>query len=267
MIHIILLLIAILTILIIILIKNRKYSYINKENFPEIIDKNFVNNFFKGNVWVINLENRKDKKYRIDKILKKINIDFNFFKAIEGEKKCKDLTAGEIGCSKSHRAIWKNSLDNDMEWTLIFEDDIYIPETITQESFGWAMKESYFENNNPLIIYFGHCGSQYKNPISNFNKNISISKCNALCNHAYAIHKNVIKKLLEYTNDLCKDPIDISIKKFFQNKNNSFCVFLDRKQISKDEYGEGIVLQNRDTNSDVRKREYEEGQGKGVIIN
>jgi GR25 family glycosyltransferase involved in LPS biosynthesis len=232
------------------------YSLTNKWKCDLLVSEpnnNFINDFFQDNVQVINLKTRPDKLKTIKTTLDKLNINFNVFEAIKGVKICEYLKMGETGCAQSHRAIWQSSLEKDAEWTLILEDDIVIPKGITQETFGWVLRECTFGFRDPFIIYFGHCGVNERK-IDNYffnKKDIYVSNCVATCMHAYAINKKVLKKLLDYSNDFCRAPIDIIMRQFSESYiDNIFCVSMKKYKLSKQEFGDGIVLQKRNTTSD-----------------
>lgn len=96
-------------------------------------------------VFVINLERDLERRHSIEKQLKTLNLNFEFFKAYYG----KDLTPGElskhfnpkrayrnysyklspahIGCSLSHVMLYKKIIDNNIAVACIFEDDIVLP--------------------------------------------------------------------------------------------------------------------------------------------
>lgn len=87
-------------------------------------------------VFVINLEREIDKKNRIIIECEKLNLNFDIYNAIDGNKLSKDflsenvldygnnfLTNGEIGCSLSHINLYKKIVNDKLPYALILEDD------------------------------------------------------------------------------------------------------------------------------------------------
>ena len=68
----------------------------------------------------------------------------------------RDLTKGEIGCYLSHRKIWQNMIDENIDRALILEDDISVKKeiieclNIAEQSQGWdVIKVADAENITP----------------------------------------------------------------------------------------------------------------------
>lgn len=95
----------------------------------------------KFNTYVLSLIDEKNRRENIEQQLRKKNITFEFFDAIDLRTKEKDhilsiyspelakkflhreLTINEVACAKSHIEIYKNIISSDHYWTLILEDD------------------------------------------------------------------------------------------------------------------------------------------------
>ena len=104
-------------------------------------------------IFVINLENAKEKRKKMISILNSISnkyltyefdyeFDYEFFKAIDGKQlqpheyninldwynPCDNThtTLGEVGCSISHYYLWKKIIDENIENAIILEDDVEI---------------------------------------------------------------------------------------------------------------------------------------------
>ena len=101
-----------------------------------------MNNIFKK-IFVINLERNADRREHVSKIMSENNIDFEFFKAVDGksifpdnESRLKFIeenfldcnkwqpSVGQIGCWLSHVEIWKKIVSENISSCLILEDDI-----------------------------------------------------------------------------------------------------------------------------------------------
>ncbi len=101
-------------------------------------------------IFIINLLRDVDKKNHIIKILKPLNLSYEFFEAVDGKQLSesainkiydskaakkengKDLTVGEIGCSLSHLGIYKQMLAEDIKQAIILEDDAIIEDGFLQ---------------------------------------------------------------------------------------------------------------------------------------
>ena len=89
-------------------------------------------------VYVINLDRHKLRRKRITNNLSKLNINFEFIKAIDGQNSNIDyslvnsifydpnglFTKGIICCALSHRKAWKTFLDSGAKTALFLEDDV-----------------------------------------------------------------------------------------------------------------------------------------------
>jgi GR25 family glycosyltransferase involved in LPS biosynthesis len=71
------------------------------------------------NTFIINLEERADRKEKSVKQVEKISDDITIFKAIK-------FTPGYIGCSASHIEVLKKAIELNLEYIMICEDDIVI---------------------------------------------------------------------------------------------------------------------------------------------
>jgi GR25 family glycosyltransferase involved in LPS biosynthesis len=239
-------------------------DYENDCPVPVLTD-NFITDYFKDNVWYINLDKRKDRNENVIKQFDRLNIRTRRFSAIDAEnneivnmefnKKNTKLSKREIACTLSHRYIWEYIVQNKIPWTLIFEDDIYIPEEITQKQFGEGMIESICGKRNPQIIFFGACldKNNYLFPHNKFFT-IKVTNTKPNCMHAYAITWRMAEKLLK-NNTINDIPIDTKICEEVCNQNLCTLVSpLFKIKNEEDYFGSGIVRQNRyKYKSDLRK--------------
>ena len=245
-------------------------EYENDCEVPVLSD-NFITDYFKDNVFYINLDKDVDRNENVLNQFNKLKIKAQRFSAINGiddeivneefNKENTKITKNEIACTLSHRRIWENIVKNKTPWTLIFEDDIFIQEGITQKQFGEGMIESLCGKRNTQIVFFGAClniDRYIKQQNLFFSVKVNNTKPN--CTHAYAITWRMAKKLLENTvindkpidvkicNDVCNNNLCTIVSSKF--KNNTYSFFNDVLSsigLYKNEYfGDGIVLQNRD---------------------
>lgn len=98
------------------------------------------------NVYMINLDRRKDRRVNMFAIFDELNVQFEWVKAVDGKKDVNEeyiqenhiemmpdfsepyhsrpLTFGEIGCFMSHYNVWKDVLDKGYNEVIVLEDDI-----------------------------------------------------------------------------------------------------------------------------------------------
>lgn len=80
-------------------------------------------------VYVLNLQSRQDRRdtwiLLADKLILLKN-KLQIFKAIDGRLVLNQTTLkpGELGCSMSHAAIWRDALKKNYKYILVFEDDV-----------------------------------------------------------------------------------------------------------------------------------------------
>ena len=95
--------------------------------------------------FIINLKESADRRQYMIEEMKKTNLQYEFFDAVSGKdiknieevydheyavtKAGSPLNLGEIGCAMSHLLIYKKMIDENIERTLILEDDIIITPT------------------------------------------------------------------------------------------------------------------------------------------
>lgn len=71
------------------------------------------------NIFYINLEHRTDRKENVENELKKMGWNnYTRFNAIKHEN-------GLVGCAMSHLKILKDAKENDLDYVVVIEDDIY----------------------------------------------------------------------------------------------------------------------------------------------
>jgi GR25 family glycosyltransferase involved in LPS biosynthesis len=80
--------------------------------------------------YCINLERRPDRKENAQAQFENYGIEnVEFFRATDGRAEAPDgifITRPEWGCSDSHIRIWRDIVQNNHEYALIFEDDVII---------------------------------------------------------------------------------------------------------------------------------------------
>lgn len=175
----------------------------------------FINSNLKNNIWIINLDKSIDRMSRIKKNFDKYGIKFNRFSAIYGKNLskryiknnvnflCKSVLCnyGTIGCAISHKTLWKQLIDSNEDFYIIFEDDI----EINNKTFDIINKIIPFLNNKELDIDYinlncinsGYLIHKTKFSIDNYE--FSKPYLPLLCN-SYIITKKGACKLIDAIN-------------------------------------------------------------------
>lgn len=135
---------------------------------------------------VINLDKDVDRKISIEEQFNKQKIEFTFIKGVYGSKLVKKglqnfSTNGQLGCFSSHRNAWKRIKKEKIEYAVVCEDDIEIPNNFIGELEKILEK---YEDKNWEIITFNKIIGIYP-----FNK--FITSC------CYLINGKHIDKLLK----------------------------------------------------------------------
>jgi GR25 family glycosyltransferase involved in LPS biosynthesis len=94
-------------------------SYLEEQN------KSVLNKFI-DQVYVINLERRKDRLEHIKKEFDKFNILFKRFNAIDGKEYGDDVKSAQLACLRSHVGVIKDALKKGYDKIAVFEDDIIL---------------------------------------------------------------------------------------------------------------------------------------------
>lgn len=129
-----------------------------------------LNSFFK-NIYVINLDRRKDK---YDEFNERLSPFFDTssiirFSAVDGlTLNTKNKRKGEVGCNMSYRQLWKNIIDDnsitDDDVIMTFEDDVFIndPVNFINDFTDSIIKFKQIEKKNKLLYIGGRFNNKYK---------------------------------------------------------------------------------------------------------
>jgi glycosyl transferase family 25 len=164
-----------------------------------------------NNIWVINLDNSKDRLENIKNNFRSLGIKFNRFSAVYGktlpidvlEEKTNDLcrnflcTFGIIGCALSHKYLWQQLVNDSMtDKYLILEDDVVLTETSVDIIRKLEEKINKYKIDY-LNLYCANIGCQLK------SVEFEIDGCKfgkpyfPLTTSGYIITKEGARKLLE----------------------------------------------------------------------
>jgi len=171
-------------------------------------------------VYLINLDKRKDRLLNATKELSELNLLFERFSAVDGDKEHIDWHIDPVhannpnyGWNKYSAAlaettirIIRDAIEKNYKHILIFEDDIQFEKNTVNE-----LKKAIFPKDPWHFFYFGAFHSKLP---SYYNS--TVIKLNfSLCLHAYAVHSSIFK---EYLNKLeaRNMPIDWVVATHFQ---------------------------------------------------
>lgn len=193
-----------------------------------------------NSVYIINGKDYVDRYNRTTDILKKMKLNnYKIWEAVfpknkqftmnKKEHEC-SLKIGALGCTKSHRTLWKHIYENHKgnEWVIIFEDDITMPKRLKPTKITKLMKQYMIKGTKEKsdIIYFGYCWGY-------------------LCTHAYAVTPKSAKILYDNTYDCIVDnPKSIDEQMNILRKNNIVKILkaesYEKKETS---WAEGLIHQ------------------------
>jgi GR25 family glycosyltransferase involved in LPS biosynthesis len=158
-----------------------------------------TNYSFFDDIICINLEQRPDRKINSETIFKKYNIPARIMTVKKHEK------GGRYGCFDSHIKILKEAYEKNLEYILVFEDDIIATEYNSEKNISEAI--NFMKNNKEWdIFYLGFSViKDSKNGVSTILDAEYISeniiKYNPYFTHALCYNKASIKKILDNYED------------------------------------------------------------------
>lgn len=191
-----------------------------------------LNSFF-DKIYVINLERRKDRYLQVCAELNKYQIDFEIFKAIDGnpgiilsdDHPLKNKP-GAVGCVLSHVKILEEAKKLNLKNVLILEDDVeFYPDYI--EKFKKAASD--LPSDWDLFYLSGNTDSD---KLQHFSGNIF--RCfGTFTTHAYAVNNNMFDEIIEGQLKL-EHPADVFYNKITLPKCKGYIIrpYLCRQRAS-----------------------------------
>ena len=120
---------------------------------------------------------------------------------------------GLAGCASSHMNLWRYIVEENIEWTLVLEDDAHLHPEFPQLFRSYCAKVPV----DAKIVYLGHCGINHEELGSK-----NVVRHAAMCTHAYLISRGGAEYLLN--NILPVDqPIDIAMVEHFYETEAEGC--------------------------------------------
>lgn len=175
--------------------------------------ENTLENIFNKKIksFVIHLEMSKDRLKLIDNLSQKTKTNINIIDAIDGSvhldepHRCPYRCSvecinnnhyrgkGEIGCLLSHLKIWKNMIDNNIDYAIIYEDDCYFSGSLEQLQEVLNTEKELLVKYDGLLL--GTIG--YRNTQIRINNNLCIFD-SFDGTHAMLISNNMASKLIQF---------------------------------------------------------------------
>ena len=173
--------------------------------------------------YVISLPQSTDRRVAITQEMKRVNMEFEFFDAIDGrnnyeglrdycykkgiigDRGAKELSPGALGCLLSHRAIFEKewAMRNDENyWILIMEDDIRFAPNLDMHKYveNWPSV-----SNIVKLAYWNNYRPNYKKEIGNpYFVELIGGTCSTLC---YAVHSSCFRILTMHKYETAIDMI------------------------------------------------------------
>lgn len=181
---------------------------------------------------VVSLINQHERRQHIDSLFDEHNINFRYFNAINKQQsnevlqkyalkvRSQKISEGEIACYLSHYCLWKQVVQQDLPYLMVFEDDIYFSENTEHllNNLDWLPGD--FDVVKLETMY---CRVM-------IDKGIDLTSKHKLCqmrsSHmgmaGYIISQKGAKKLLAMTQELGVDrPVDHIMFDFLIKQNKS----------------------------------------------
>ena len=149
-------------------------------------------------VYVINLKKRLDRKENTIKQLQKLKMNPIFIQAIDANSisdfyktlPSNKISIGEVACGLSHIGIWKKIVKEKTQLSIIFEDDIIVPDEITYDD----IIKRYNDSLGGDVVLLGYCGG--KAPVLKMSERKETTfPGSAVCLHAYILTYKGAKRL------------------------------------------------------------------------
>lgn len=159
-------------------------------------------------IFVINLEESKDRLYNITKQMNKLNLDFERIDAVHGKKLSKKeinfncskfckffCPKSIIGIHMSHKKIWEKIVNENIEYAIVMEDDCELISSFTTDFLNVFND---MIDNDIEMVYLGYFGLEFQKKIN--ETKYLFKPISPLGMHCYIISLNGAKKLLKELN-------------------------------------------------------------------
>jgi glycosyl transferase family 25 len=180
-------------------------------------------------IWLINLPQNQDRLAKMAEQLQCMGLPWKLFQAVDGRERFEELIQGadpdayaknmgspilpgKLGVYASHTGVWKEFLQTELQYALIFEDDV-----VFHDNFVQAVQAAHRANQHWDIVRF-NC-VRAKLPISQgtvgqWSLNAYIGPFTG--NAAYLIKRNVAAKLVATIGPQTR-ALDHELNRFFHH--------------------------------------------------
>ena len=209
------------------------------------------------NVWVINLERRKDRWELVNKRLRALGLnprkwiatdaqDPSFNKLYEKLKTTR--LKGEVACYMSHLKLWKHLQKLGVKDALIFEDDVIPAQSINLS----RIREAIDKSHGYKIILLGYCGGNFSTVIDHLMSSNAVDTRvgTGQCTHAYAISNRGLDAILSEKHDF-SEAVDEKVENFCSN--NLCYITRELPAANNNTWGSGFFHQDLSMPSDILK--------------
>lgn len=195
--------------------------------------------------FVISCEGDSERRSFTEKKLNEQKINFTFFDASDGYKISKEEFAkqgifinhaGARGVALSHLRLWQKVVDENLEYAVIYEDDV-----IFHEHFNYFSEKLWQNSPKNSIIFMGYCCAHLTNEKNERCMEVKVAEAFPMALHGYIISNKVAKWFLENIGEM-RENIDIVMqKRYYESKGKrdwkSYIwwngIFTDERQQSK----------------------------------
>ena len=130
------------------------------------------------------------------------------------------MNSSEIGVFLSHYNIWKDILDKEIPFSIIFEDDAKLETKIFAKELEKIMNNA--PENFDIISLYKH-EDQLRRKFINYNDIFYLTDAKVWGSTAYIITLNAVKELLENIIPI-KYPVDYAFFKYFSSKKTGYLI-------------------------------------------
>jgi len=189
--------------------------------------------------YVINLERSYDRREHINKELKRFNINYSIFNAIDGntldEPKIDlmnidefNINKYELGLVKTFKLVINDAIENNYENIIVFEDDILLESEFNEkfEKYFKQLPPDWFICQFSVAIFRGPAtstDSPHRYVAEYINNNIARIE-RSYGTFALLINKRSFNYILECINDE-NQPLDVLLINLQEKHKKSFCFY------------------------------------------
>jgi GR25 family glycosyltransferase involved in LPS biosynthesis len=132
-----------------------------------------------------------------------------------------DLSAGEIGCFESHKAVWEKIVSRGLDYALVLEDDVAIaPETFAS---ALVLARDHIAQHGIIQFQVREISGSYTSLVSNESVHLVQPETVQLRTSAQLVSGVAAARLLSLTEQIDR-PVDTFLQMFWQTGIRPVCV-------------------------------------------